>query len=92
MPKSFKADINPALQFISPQEEPPRAEEQPTHQSAEPIPEGYRINPMYIEKKTRRVQFLLKPSLFDKIKAEAVEKNVSTNEMIHLIIEKYFDN
>lgn len=78
--KSFKDSISPAMQFISqPLEESPKAETPP---------EGYKVNPLYIEKKSRRLQLLIQPSLYDKVKARADREGRSLNELIHSILEE----
>lgn len=81
--KSFKD--NPALQFISTagQEEA----EQATPSTAK-APKGYKPNPLYIEKKTKRVQLVLQPSLFEKVKATAEAKQLSVNEFVHQLLEE----
>lgn len=88
------AQFNPAMQFISTaqqKEQPPRAQGNAaaagTAQGAKEPPEGYRVNPMYIEKKTRRLQLLLKPTVYDAIKARADAEGVSVNELIGSILE-----
>jgi len=78
--KSFKADLadlNPAMQFISTPEEKPDAP-----------PPGYKYNPLYVETKSRRLQLLIQPSLFDKVRERAQQAGVSVNELIHTIIEE----
>lgn len=77
--KSFTNNLNPAMSFIS-----SPVEEQPT--LAKP-PEGYKLNPLYLEKKSRRLQLLVQPSLFNKIKARADREEKSMNELIHFILE-----
>ncbi len=44
--------------------------------------------PLYIEKKERRLQLLIQESLYKKIKEQANLKNQSVNSYIHLILEK----
>lgn len=51
-------------------------------------PKGYKINPLYIETKTRRLQLVLRPSLYDKVKKKAEKANLSVNEFIHRVLEK----
>ena len=80
--KSFKDDINPAMQFITPQ-----AEEITTDNNLKNPPEGYKLNPLYVETKSKRLQLLIQPSLHNKIKAQAQRENKSINEFIHLILE-----
>lgn len=93
--KSFAGQMNPALKtpaaaFIS-AAEPEAAPAQPTPSSAvdvtAPAPDGYMINPIYIEKKTRRLQLLIKPSLYNAVKAKADAEGQSVNECINAILE-----
>lgn len=52
------------------------------------IPEGYKVNPAYVEKRTRRVQLVLQPSLYER--AEAQYKALgyrSFNDYITSILE-----
>lgn len=79
MSKSFIN--NPALQFIT------KTTEQP-----EKIPDGYRHNPELVEKKSKRVQLVLKPSLYEKIKASAEKAGISVNEYAHKAFEAMLDN
>lgn len=71
---------NPALQFISTQ----------TNQSEQNVlpkaPEGYKQNPIYIENKTRRLQVLMQPSLYNKLKNRAQNSGCSVNETLHVIL------
>lgn len=83
--KSFKDNLNPALQFISLPEEQP---EQAKPEQAAELPEGYKLNPMYVEKRSKRVQLLVQPSLHQKIKARAEATGTSTNDVIHSILEE----
>jgi hypothetical protein len=77
--KSFKDNLTPAMQFIStPVEERPQIDAPP---------EGYKVNPLYIEKKSKRLQLLIQPSLFGKVKARADREGKSVNELIHSILE-----
>ena len=50
------------------------------------IPEEFRgqvyLNPQYIEKKTRRVQLVLRPSVYERIKLAAEEADTSVNDYI----------
>lgn len=67
------------MQFIStPVEERPQTDAPP---------EGYKVNPLYIEKKSKRLQLLIQPSLFGKVKARADREGKSVNELIHSILE-----
>lgn len=81
--KDFSSIENPALQFISKEETP-----QTNKPTAQKIPEGYKINPEYIEKKSRRVQLLMQPSLYDLLKSRALEEGTSVNNLIHELLEE----
>lgn len=78
--KDFSSIDNPALQFISKQER------QESRQ--ETAPEGYKMNPAYIEKKSRRLQLLMQPSLYNLLKSRAEEEGNSVNNLIHELLEK----
>jgi hypothetical protein len=84
--KSFKADINPAMQFIS-QSQEPTVEEEAAPAPAGKAPEGYKLNPLYVETKSRRLQLLIQPSLHAKLKARAATDSKSINDLVHSIIE-----
>lgn len=78
--KSFKAELNPAMQFIStPTEEAVTRDKE--------APEGYKVNPLYIEKRSKRLQLLVQPSLYNKIKAQADAEGCSVNDFIHRLLE-----
>lgn len=81
--KSFKADLNPAMQFIS----TPTEDEREVATATAPAPEGYKVNPLYIEKRSKRLQLLIQPSLYDKIKAQADTEGCSVNDLIHRVLE-----
>lgn len=86
--KTFKD--NPALQFITTPEEEP-AEEVTTSKATskkKEAPEGYKVNPEFIEVKSRRVQLVLQPSLYDRVKARAKASGVSVNEYVHSVLEE----
>ena len=89
--KSFKD--NPALQFISTVEEQEQEQEQeattkPKLSTAAKAPEGYKLNPLYVETKTRRLQLVLQPSLFDRVKKGAKQAGLSVNEYVHRILDE----
>lgn len=81
MKKSFTGQANPALAFISTQEE--QAERVKTTDA----PEGYKANPLFIETKSKRMQLLVQPSLYAAIKARAEAEGKSVNELVHSILE-----
>lgn len=85
--KTFKN--NPALQFISQQtEEPPERHPGSTRRkptAPEKPPQGYKQQ--YVETKTKRVQIVLRPSLYDQVKAAAKKEKMSVNEFISQSLE-----
>ena len=81
--KSFKADLNPAMQFIS-----PPADETPIAHSTPHAPEGYKVNPLYIETKSKRLKLLIQPSLLNKLKERAKAEKRSVNDLVHSILEE----
>ncbi len=98
--KTFKTSINsPAMAFISqPNEAPAQAEEnvkaqekpQKTANKAikDTAPKGYKLDPKYIELKSRRVQLVFQPSLYERIKRAADKQGISFNEYCHTILDK----
>lgn len=83
--KSFKD--NPALQFISTPETETEAPEQATAPAEKP-PTGYKVNPLYVETKSRRLQLVLQPSLYDRIKRAAEQSGLSVNEYVHRVLDE----
>lgn len=100
--KTFKEDINPAMQFISAPTEEIAEEPAPAEPIAPSIaapaasttaskpkaPDGYKLNPLYIEKKSKRVQLLMQPSVYEKLKEKAKSKETSFNDFIHTILQE----
>lgn len=86
--KSFKD--NPALQFITTaaeDKEQPREQKQAVPLPTEKPPAGYKVNPLYVETKTRRLQLVLQPSLYERVKAGASAAGLSVNEYVHQILD-----
>ena len=85
--KSFKESINPAMSFIS-QESIDRAEGEAPALEARPAkaPEGYKLNPLYIETKSDRLQLLIQPSLKAKLKEKAKREVTSVNDLVNSIL------
>lgn len=84
--KSFRDQMNPAMQFIStPAPEAPAPIQR--QENTEAAPEGYKANPAFVETKSRRLQLLMQPSLHEKIKAAAKAEGSSVNEYVHHILE-----
>lgn len=82
--KTFKD--NPALQFISTAGE--ETEERRTEPSPAKAPEGYKLNPLYVETKSRRLQLVLQPSLYERVKARAKASGLSVNEYCHQLLDE----
>lgn len=82
--KNFNLE-NPAMQFISTPAEAVVKEEAET---IAPAPEGFKINPLYLEKKSRRLQLLMKPSIYEKLKARADREGNSVNDVVNNLIEE----
>lgn len=100
MAKGFKkpnigATAAPELQFMS--EDTIAAEQQAEEAAAVPAsasmlkgkaPEGYKVNPLYVELKNKRVQLVMQPSLYEKVKAAAAAEGISFNECCHRLLYK----
>lgn len=50
-------------------------------------PEGYKLNPLYVETKSKRLQLLIQPSLLKKVKDKAMSEGISVNELVHSILQ-----
>lgn len=92
--KSF-TDANPAMAFISTATEqenfsltqPKKEELEAKESNGVPM----KKNPEFIETKSKRVQMLMQPSLYDAVKKEAKDKNISVNEMMHEILKNHVE-
>lgn len=91
--KSFKSDTNPAMSFISQEsidKVDGKQEGAPTPTGGKKkAPEGYKPNPEYIETKSKRVQLLVQPSVYEAVKAKAKANGISTNEAINEALREY---
>ncbi len=83
MTKKTKDFKNPALTFMS------IGEEQIISQPKQGVP--MKPNPLYLETKSRRLQLLVKPSIYIKIKAIATAQDKSLNDLINTILEQYIE-
>ena len=100
--KSF-TDANPAMAFISTaKEQEDFALTQPTKEELEAksnqdtvnnVSNGVPMkkNPEYVETKSKRVQMLMQPSLYNSIKEEAEKEGISVNEMMHTILKNHVE-
>lgn len=48
----------------------------------------YKLDPRYVEKRTRRLQLVLQPSLYDRVRKRAAADGVSVNDLIHSILDR----
>lgn len=94
MAKKFNkpnVELAPELQFMS--KETIEAVEgkqaaATTPRGTEKAPEGYKLNPLYVETKSKRVQLVLQPSLYTKVKAAADAEGISFNEYCHRLLKE----
>lgn len=98
--KSFSG-ANPALAFISTANQndefqltQPTKEELEKQLEVQPLEQSVPMkrNPEFIETKSKRVQMLMQPSLYDAVKAKAKLKGISVNEMMHEVLKAYVEN
>ena len=73
---------NPALQFVSGANLPEK----------QTVPEGFKKNPEFLEIKSKRVQLLMQPSLYEKIKNQAEKEGLSFNAYVHKILDEVGGN
>jgi len=100
--KSF-TDANPAMAFISTAKEQedfaltqPTKEELEAKLDPEPLNKvskgvPMKKNPEYLETKSKRVQMLMQPSLYNSIKEKAEQSGISVNEMMHEILKNHVE-
>ena len=95
MAKDFKT---PAAQFFNDDNDSSTAaaaetvtENEPTVSDTLTPPEGYKINPYYIEKKSQRVQLVMKPSIYKRSQKAAKKQKISFNELVHQVLETYLN-
>lgn len=102
--KSFMNADNPAMQFISapapkpeaapeaasaPEETAPAATEVQAAASGQAVTDIYFIAPRSAEHKSKRAQLLMTPTLHEKVAKKAASLNMSFNELVNLVLEKY---
>ena len=51
------------------------------------IPKVYKRNPMYVEKRDKRLQLLVTQSILDKLKEKANQEGRSVNDLVNCIFE-----
>ena len=90
-----RTEDNPALAFIS--KESIEAVDGETTETAQhegeiaPPPKGYKVNPLYLETKSQRVQVVLQPSLYRKAKEKSQQEKISFNELVHKALRAYLN-
>ena len=96
--KDFSSISNPAERFLStPESEEERSSSTTAPEAIFPTgalgkpPKGYKLNPLYVEVKSRRVQLLLRPSLYNALLKQAKAQGVSFNDMANTILQAYID-
>lgn len=82
--KTFTDAFNPVLQFITNADENQEVDEQNKNVPMKP-------NSLYIETKSKRVQLLLQPSTYTKIRSLAENNNNSFNDFVNQILIKYIN-
>jgi len=96
--KDFK-DINPVMQFLSPgtgAEQPQEVREVYTHNAQDKQPTQYthptHNKPMKVETKSKRLNLLIQPSLFEDISKIATMKQTSVNDLINTLLSDCKEN
>lgn len=101
--KSFISNNNPAMQFISAAEKNTEAVPPVTVRDEDiqlstavkvvtvqqEITDVYSIPPKTAEHKSKRAQLLMTPSLHNKVVKKAASLNMSFNEFVNLVLERY---
>lgn len=83
--KSFTEGGNPALQFISGEQQTAKPNDAETAERSKE--RAHKYAPVLVEVKSKRIQLALRPSLYKKAKAEADACGLSFNEYIHRVLE-----
>lgn len=89
--KIITEENNPVMQFLSKntvgavEEAEPMPSKTGSGGQAEAIPEGYEIRP---ERKAKRLQLLVQPTVLATIKDIAKSKNLSTNEYVNQLFRE----
>lgn len=87
--KSFTA--TPSMSFISQESiEAVDGKPEPTTPTGnkKKAPEGYKVNPEFIEKRTKRVQLLVQPSLYSEAKTICNGLGISFNDFLHRALQE----
>lgn len=88
--KSFVDKDNPALRFLSAvnggDSSDNECARETEHQEKSPVGRC-KPNPLYVETKSRRLQLMLQPSVYNRIRANAHASGLSVNEYCHQILD-----
>ena len=76
--KTFKDSMNPPMSSMSEGYIPATV-------SPAKAPKGYKLNPLYIETKSKHLQ--LQPSLHEKLKSKANAEGISVNQLVNSILQ-----
>lgn len=79
---------NPALSFISSESIAAVEGAAPLQADTDTPPEGYKINPKFVEIKSKRVQLVLQPSLYTRVKEASEAAGLSLNEYVHRLLDE----
>lgn len=82
-----KFDENPSNPYLSGIRPAPRPAAQPAQAGPTQNP-PYKMKPVMIETRSRRLQLLVQPSLYDRLKKIADTQGTSLNELIHKALEE----
>lgn len=52
-------------------------------------PQGFKRNPEFIEVKSKRIQLVMQPSLYQRVKAASEAEGVSFNEYCHRVLDMF---
>lgn len=85
--KDFKS--NPTLAFISAGEADAKEGKASTPTGEEKLPAEYKRASSTAEAKSKRVQLLVQPSLYEAVKAKATAEGISFNEAVNVALKKY---
>ena len=72
------------VETVTPAEPPARRKRQKKSKATV----EYKLDPRYVEKRTRRLQLVLQPSLYDRVRKRAAADGVSVNDLIHSILDR----
>jgi len=81
-----KKDFTKQHSFFTDDAEPQKEEKAAVRpRTTREAPEGYKAT--YVEVKSKRVQLVFQPSIYERAKTRAVEQGLSLNEYIHRLID-----